>query len=65
LLLQVTVTLLDMNDNRPEFTLSSYETIIPDTFPANVSILTVTARDADSGNNSLITYKIINSTQPS
>jgi len=39
-------------------------TTIPDTFPANQSILTVTARDADAGNNSLISYEIVNSTRP-
>jgi len=63
--LQVFVTLLDVNDNRPEFTQSYYMTTIPDTFVANHSILRVSARDADTGNNSLITYEIINSTRAS
>ena len=63
MMFQVTVELLDVNDNRPRFTQSIYVTTIPDTFAANRTIITVTARDADSGPNAEITFEIINSTR--
>ena len=60
---QVTVTLLDVNDNAPEFTPSFYTQTAQDNYQANRSIITVMASDADMGVNAQITYEIINSTR--
>ncbi|XP_077984698.1 protein dachsous-like [Glandiceps talaboti] len=54
--LQVTVE--DENDNKPEFTQSSYETDIDELTPSHTSVITVNATDLDSGTNGEITYAI-------
>jgi len=60
----VTVTLLDKNDNQPQFVLSFYNASIRDTFLVNDPVLTVAADDADIGNNSLISFNITSATHP-
>jgi len=55
---------VDVNDNRPQFVKSVYKRTILDTTPINDTILTVAADDADLGVNKLISYVIVNSTQP-
>jgi len=61
---QVTITLLDVNDNAPVFAPSYYLKSVPDWYLANETILTVRAEDEDTGDNSHITYEIVNSTRP-
>jgi len=58
------VTLLDENDNRPQFVKSVYKRTILDTTPVNDTILTVAADDADVGMNHLISFYVTNATQP-
>ena len=56
----VTVSVLDLNDNAPEFTVGSPYTIHrEETYTeADVFITTITATDIDSGNNREITYSV-------
>ena len=58
------MTLLDENDNRPQFLKSVYKRTILDTTPINFTILTVAADDADIGLNKKISFFIVNSTTP-
>ncbi|XP_011481165.1 protocadherin Fat 4 isoform X2 [Oryzias latipes] len=53
----ITVRLLDVNDNKPEFSLSSYVSslLLKDAEEGTV-VLKLSATDPDSGNNSMITY---------
>ncbi|XP_068583517.1 protocadherin Fat 4 [Cebidichthys violaceus] len=53
----VTVSLVDVNDNRPEFSSSSYvSSILLKDAKEGKLLLTLSATDRDAGNNSLITY---------
>ncbi|XP_050303550.1 protein dachsous [Anthonomus grandis grandis] len=62
----LTVEVVDVNDNRPEFSRSSYEANMPvsDTTSSAslIEILTVNATDADSGKNSELIFSIVNPT---
>jgi len=54
----LSVNILDVNDNPPVFSQSSYATsIFEDNSPASF-IITVTATDADSGENGRVTYSL-------
>ena len=55
----VTVIVQDINDNSPRFTESSYEKKVYENVPKGSSILAVSARDADKGNNGRVRYSII------
>ncbi|KAI8511673.1 hypothetical protein Bbelb_107730 [Branchiostoma belcheri] len=57
----VTVSVLDLNDNTPNFTQSSYSVTIEENLAVGTSILTVSATDDDSGTNADITYSISSS----
>ena len=54
----ISITILDSNDNRPEFDLSSYNFAISETASLGHLVGRVLASDVDSGNNSLVTYFI-------
>lgn len=56
----VRVSLVDVNDNRPEFSSSSYvsSVLLRDAEEGKL-LLTLTATDRDVGNNSLITYRSV------
>ncbi|KAH9508008.1 hypothetical protein Btru_052572, partial [Bulinus truncatus] len=57
----VTVSILDVNDNAPKFTLSSYSASKPEPVAASTSFLTVSASDADDPNTNnygTVTYAI-------
>lgn len=54
----VLLTVLDENDNPPEFYPQKYFTRIPDDMKIGTSILKVTAFDHDEGENALVTYKL-------
>lgn len=59
----ITVYVIDQNDNDPEFFRSRYSTTIPEDIPMRSTVLVVKARDADDGDNSRITYSLSNETQ--
>ncbi|KAJ8254969.1 hypothetical protein GJAV_G00199440 [Gymnothorax javanicus] len=56
----VVVDIIDENDNAPKFTSPSYQGTVPENVPIGTSILTVTAKDGDTGNNGFVTYAIAN-----
>ena len=55
----VIVTIVDVNDNRPQFNMSSITATVEENIPV---VLNVSATDIDSGNNSAIYYSIANTT---
>ncbi|XP_066523460.1 protocadherin beta-16-like [Hoplias malabaricus] len=50
------VTVLDANDNAPVFSQSVYKVSLPENSPLNTVVLTVSATDADEGQNGEVTY---------
>ena len=59
----VTVTVLDVNDNIPSFTQSSFAAFLPEQEDYNNHpVLTVVASDPDNGVNGSLTYRITSST---
>ena len=54
---QVTVNITDINDNRPLFSESSYETAVVENTTTGETVLVVRATDSDSGSNGEITYE--------
>ncbi|XP_021572415.1 protocadherin beta-16-like [Carlito syrichta] len=59
---QVCVEVVDTNDNAPEFQQPLYRVQIPESSPTGSLVVTVSARDLDSGVNSKISYTLF---QPS
>lgn len=59
-----TITVLDFNDNRPQFNVSRYFGVLPENSPPGTPILTVTATDMDSGTNALISYILRTFSEP-
>ena len=55
----VIVTLLDVNDNPPVFSLDIYTRVIDDRFGNSTAILRVMARDTDAGANGTVTYDLV------
>lgn len=53
---QVNVTVLDVNDNPPIFTLSDYSVSLNESSPVGSKILTVNAIDVDNGDNAKVSY---------
>ena len=58
----VTITIVDVNDNRPQFNMSSITAIVEESIPVGDVVLNVTAIDIDSGNNSVLYHTIVNTT---
>ncbi|XP_072181687.1 cadherin EGF LAG seven-pass G-type receptor 2-like [Diadema setosum] len=56
----VTVTVIDVNDNGPQFTQNVYQGIVREDVGVDYSILSVNARDDDEGDNARITFSIPN-----
>lgn len=56
----IVVEITDENDNIPQFTQTSYETMLDENTPVGSSILKVMATDSDKGKNSFVTYAIAN-----
>ena len=56
----VIVTILDVNDNSPIFEEDVYNANVLENSSTGTDVITVTASDADSGTNGLITYSITN-----
>ncbi|XP_047441803.1 protocadherin alpha-7-like [Mugil cephalus] len=54
----IQVDVLDVNDNSPLFTESPYTFYVPENNKAGLSIFSVTAIDADGGENAAITYSL-------
>ncbi|XP_036604443.1 LOW QUALITY PROTEIN: protocadherin alpha-C1 [Trichosurus vulpecula] len=59
---QVTVTVVDTNDNAPEFQRSVYRASVPETAPNGTVLIRVEASDPDEGTNGEVRYTFSNST---
>ncbi|XP_062416620.1 protocadherin beta-16-like, partial [Pungitius pungitius] len=59
--MQITVNVLDANDNAPVFTKSVYKSTITENSPRGTSVITVSASDKDGGSHGEISYAISNS----
>ena len=60
----LTVRLMDENDNAPNFTQANYSVTVVEIEAVGTSIQTVTAVDKDAGQNSEVTYSLLNDTDP-
>ncbi|XP_054751092.2 cadherin EGF LAG seven-pass G-type receptor 2-like [Lytechinus pictus] len=56
----VTVTVIDVNDNKPQFTQNVYQGIVREDVDVGYSILSVMARDDDQLENARITFSVPN-----
>ncbi|XP_051890612.1 cadherin EGF LAG seven-pass G-type receptor 2-like isoform X2 [Pristis pectinata] len=56
----VTVQVVDVNDNAPIFVSTPFQSTVLENVPIGYSIIHVQAIDADSGNNSRLEYRLIN-----
>lgn len=59
----VTVIVLDQNDNDPQFDHSEYSATITEDIAVNSTVIAVKAHDPDFGVNSKITYSLSNETK--
>ena len=60
----IKLKILDCNDNRPEFTKSSYKVVISEDSKIGTYIMRVEAADRDLGQNSIIRYSFLNTSYP-
>ncbi|XP_077984581.1 protocadherin Fat 4-like [Glandiceps talaboti] len=56
---QVQITLLDRNDNAPQFEESTRNVEVPEDISINSLVATVSAQDPDEGSNALVSYSIV------
>ncbi|XP_037531496.1 protocadherin alpha-6-like [Nematolebias whitei] len=56
--LNVSVIVLDSNDNRPKFSQESYQIDVEENVPIGISIFKINATDPDEGTNSQIEYSL-------
>lgn len=57
---KVKINIVDMNDNDPTFEKNEMNVVIDENEPAGTTVLKVTAKDKDFGENSYISYSIAN-----
>lgn len=57
-LFQVLITILDINDYRPQFAKKQFSTSVYENEPVGTSVITMTATDLDEGDNGIVTYSI-------
>lgn len=57
---EVTITVLDVNDNAPVFAQKSYSAVIPESAETNSLVLNITADDPDEGPGGEIHYDFLN-----
>ncbi|XP_074068892.1 protocadherin beta-15-like [Macrotis lagotis] len=55
---EVCILVMDINDNAPVFVQSRYEVQVPENSPIGSLVVTVSARDLDTGNNGKILYSL-------
>uniref|UniRef100_A0A3B1IDY9 Protocadherin 1 gamma 30 n=1 Tax=Astyanax mexicanus TaxID=7994 RepID=A0A3B1IDY9_ASTMX len=57
----INVTILDVNDNAPAFSQTSYNVYIKENNVAGSSLFSITALDSDVNNNAILTYSVVDS----
>jgi hypothetical protein len=57
---QVSVDVLDVNDNAPSFTKRVYSAVVPENVAVGTHVITVTAVDPDEGAGGSVTYELSN-----
>ncbi|XP_063278126.1 protocadherin-23 [Prinia subflava] len=60
---ELTILVLDINDNPPVFTQDFYQVILPEFISMDATVLTLSAIDRDSERNEMISYKILSSSE--
>ncbi|XP_010559319.1 PREDICTED: protocadherin-23 [Haliaeetus leucocephalus] len=60
---ELTILVLDVNDNPPVFTQDLYQVSLPELISVDATVLTVSAVDRDSEHNGMISYKILSSSE--
>ncbi|XP_066173789.1 LOW QUALITY PROTEIN: protocadherin-23 [Sylvia atricapilla] len=60
---ELTILVLDINDNPPVFTQDFYQVILPEFISMDATFLTLSATDRDSECNGMISYKILSSSE--
>ncbi|XP_053548000.1 cadherin-23 [Bombina bombina] len=55
---QVLITVLDVNDCRPQFAKSQFSTSVYENEPEGTSVITISATDLDEGDNGIVTYDL-------
>ncbi|KAE8591217.1 hypothetical protein XENTR_v10018345 [Xenopus tropicalis] len=55
---QVLITVLDVNDCRPQFSKSQFSTSVYENEPEGTSVITMSATDLDEGDNGVVTYNL-------
>ncbi|KAM4702929.1 cadherin-23 [Rhinophrynus dorsalis] len=55
---QVLITILDVNDCRPQFSKSQFTTSVYENEPEGTSVITMSATDLDEGDNGVVTYNL-------
>ncbi|XP_046717037.1 protocadherin alpha-2-like [Silurus meridionalis] len=63
--MQILINVLDINDNSPVFTKSLYKVKVHENASIGTKILTVSAADADDGNNGEVSYSIVSDARSS
>ncbi|KAI4901849.1 hypothetical protein NFI96_034596 [Prochilodus magdalenae] len=58
---EVTVQVLDVNDNAPVFSQEYYQVVLPELTSADTFVVAVTATDKDSGLNGKLSYRLLSS----
>jgi protocadherin Fat 4 len=61
---QILISLIDENDNSPQFNNLFYRASIPESTPVGSSIMALEASDADSGTNSELVFSITHLSEP-
>ncbi|XP_041905431.1 protocadherin-23 isoform X3 [Corvus kubaryi] len=60
---ELTILVLDINDNPPVFTQDFYQANLPEFISMDATILTLSAMDRDSERNGMISYQILSSSE--
>ncbi|NXD64577.1 PCD23 protein, partial [Eolophus roseicapillus] len=60
---ELTILVLDVNDNPPVFTQDSYQVSLPKLISMDATVLTVSAVDRDSEQNGVTSYRILSSSE--
>ncbi|XP_061102894.1 protocadherin-23 [Conger conger] len=58
---EVTIQVMDVNDNPPVFSMEAYQVVLPELSSADTFVLALSATDRDSGPNGRVSYRLLTS----